>query len=213
MCQAGGTMLCSSGLKSANGCAYLTPTRRSAAAPARIAPSATVGPPKSASARRRAGGASDFGGASADELGNVPGGHDHSVHSGALELRDLVAAADRQLRDRELPGRHVLKQVERALERILVAVGAREQEDLGIEPLERGLELFLVAHLDRALEAEIDGFPVKALEPTVLFFEPGDGEHAGVCLRGARVLRRSVRPPEQRETRRVADCLDRSMER
>src|ERR671935_1797700 len=164
MCQARGTMLCSSGLKSANGCAYLTPTRRRAAAPARMAASATFGPPHTASARRRAGRASGFGGASADELGNVPGGHDHGVHSGTLELGDLVAAAHSQLGDRQLPSRDVLKQIEGALERLpIVSGGPREQEDLGIEAFERSLELLLVPDLDRAFQAELDGLAVEAL--------------------------------------------------
>src|SRR5215470_16622975 len=100
MCQARGTMLISSGLKSANGWAYATPTTRSTAAPARIAASAAVGQPRSASTRRRSaaglGAGLDLGRVSADELGNVPTGHDHGVHSRPLELRDLVAPADRQ---------------------------------------------------------------------------------------------------------------------
>ena len=54
---------------------------------------------------------------------------------GALEREHLVARRDVDLRDRELPGRHVGQQLEHRVERIGVVVGAdrREQEDLGVE--------------------------------------------------------------------------------
>ena len=48
----------------------------------------------------------------------MPGGDEHRVEAGALELEHLVAVADVDVRDRELPGRHVGEQLERELERI-----------------------------------------------------------------------------------------------
>src|SRR5689334_13081117 len=142
MCHARGTMLCSSGLKRAYGWAYATPTTRSAAAAPRIAAKATFGPPQSASARRRGGGVSDVWGVSGDELGNVPAGHDHGVHSSTLELGHLVTAADRQLGDRELARRHVLQELEHVLQRLVVP--AHEHEQLRVELLEHRCELVFV---------------------------------------------------------------------
>src|SRR5262245_50251151 len=216
MCHARGTMLCSSGLKSAKGWAYETPTSRSAAAPARIAANASLGPPQAPtfSTRRRSGGAtgSDVGGASADELGNVPGGHDHGVHPGALELGHIVAATDCELRDRELSCRHVFEEVERALQRPLVAaLASRQQEDLGVEPLEGRLELLLVTSLEGALEAQVERVAVGLLELPVLVFELREREHAGVRLGRTRELGRAVRPPQQRQARRLPDQVDRLM--
>src|SRR4051812_460736 len=214
MCQARGTMLCSSGLKSANGCAYVTPTTRSAAASPRIAAKASFAPPQIASGLRRGGGGSDVEVVSADELGNVPAGHDHGVHSCPLELGHLVPAADRQLRDRELAGRHVLQQVERSLQRALVAaVTGGQQEDLRVDALERGLQLLVVAHLDGALEPQVEHRAVGLLQLAVLASELGQGQYAGVRVRRTRPLGRAVRPPEQRQTRRLADGVDRVVER
>src|SRR5262245_405519 len=216
MCHARGTMLCSSGLKSANGWAYVTPTSLSAAAPARIAANASLGPAQTTSARRRSGGASgsDLGGASADELGNVPGGHDHGVHPGALELCHVVAAADGELRDRELSCRHVLEEVERALQGVFILlVSCREEEDLGVEPLERLLELFLVANLDRALQAELERVAVGRLELPVLVVELAERQDTGVRLRRVRELRRAGRPPEQRQAGRLPNLAHRRVQR
>src|SRR5262245_7726403 len=215
MCHARGTMLCSSGLKSANGWAYVTPTSLSAAAPARIAANASFGPAQTTSARRRSGGASgsDLGGASADELGNVPGGHDHGVHPGALELGHVVAAADGELRDRELSCRHVLEEVERALQGVLVLlVTCCEQKDLRVEPLQHLLELFLVANLHRALQAELERTAVGRFELPVLVVQLAERQDAGVRLRCLRALRRAGRAPEQRQAGRLPNLAHRRMQ-
>src|SRR5437763_3660073 len=91
--QARGTTFCSSGSRSEPyGSPYWMPTSRSAAAPARIAPSATPGPPQLDGWRR-----------ATDELGDVSGGDDHGVDPTPLELDDLVASNVLRLRDRELP--------------------------------------------------------------------------------------------------------------
>src|SRR3954451_19818007 len=156
---------------------------RSVAARARIAAKATFGPPQSASARRRGGGASDVGVVSADELGNVPAGHDHGVPPRPFQLSDLVAPAARQLGDRELPRRDVLEQVEHPVERPLVtALARREQEDLWVDTLERRLQLRLVPHLDGTLQSEVQRRAIRLLELNVLVRELCEGEHAGVSL-------------------------------
>ena len=51
-------------------------------------------------------------------------GDEHGVEPGALELQHLVAVADVDVGDRELPGRHVREQLERELERVAVVVAA-----------------------------------------------------------------------------------------
>src|SRR5689334_21206708 len=107
MCQARGTTFCSSGFSSEPyGSPYPMPTRRSAAAPARIAASAACGPPQllGLDRRRRA----------TDELGDVPGRHDHRVDAAPFELDDLVARDMRRLCDRELADRDVREQLQRA---------------------------------------------------------------------------------------------------
>jgi hypothetical protein len=78
----------------------------------------------------------------ADELGDVLRRDDHRVHPPTLELEHLLAREPVRAHDRELPGGNVGEQVERMLE-----VAAGQQEDLGIEQLERALELFLVCLL------------------------------------------------------------------
>src|SRR5881628_3592358 len=104
-----GTTFCSSGWRiDPYGSPYWIPTSRSAAAPARIAPSAARGPPQfdGLDGRRRA----------TDELGDVPGRHDHRVHSAPLELDDLLACHVARFGDRKLSDRNVREQFERALE-------------------------------------------------------------------------------------------------
>ena len=53
-----------------------------------------------------------------------------------------------------LPGGYVGEQLEHRVERVVVLVGAlaAEQEDLGIEQLERELQLLLVANVDDELD-------------------------------------------------------------
>ena len=46
-----------------------------------------------------------------------------------------------------------------------VPIARREQEDLRIEALERELELLLAAHLDDAVEPELERFGVRRAEP------------------------------------------------
>ena len=50
------------------------------------------------------------------------------------------------------------------------------------------------------------------LELAVLVGELREGEHAGICVRGPRLVVRAVRPPEQRQARRLADRLDAGVE-
>src|SRR5262245_5024587 len=95
MRQARGTTFCSSGFSSEPyGSPYWIPTRRSAAAPARIAASAARGPPQFELL--------DGWGRATDELGDVPRRHDHGVDAAPLELHDLVPRDVRRLGDREL---------------------------------------------------------------------------------------------------------------
>ena len=56
----------------------------------------------------------------ADERRHVPGCDEHGVEAGALELEHLVAVADVDVGDRELPRRHVREQLEGELERVAV---------------------------------------------------------------------------------------------
>src|SRR5260221_5550996 len=81
----------------------------------------------------------------AEAIGIVPG---------AMEGYHVVPGRDLDLGDRELPRRHVRKELEHRLQRILVVVGRtrREQEDLGVKLLERELELLLVANVYNRFE-------------------------------------------------------------
>src|SRR6266511_5675037 len=145
-------MFCSSGFSRLRyGRPYCTPTSRSAAAPARTRARIVRDPPQRASG-------SDGGGLVTDERADVVRLDDHGVDPGTLECDHLVARRDRNVRDRELSRRHVRKQLEHVVEWVRVAVVglAREQHDLGIDVLERVLELLLVAHLDDAVEAELE---------------------------------------------------------
>ena len=83
--------------------------------------------------------------------------------------------------DRELPGRDGGEQVEQAVERRLVArLDRREEEDLGVDPVERGLELLLVPHFDGAVEAELERLFVQGLEAAGLVLECAAHQHPRV---------------------------------
>ena len=86
----------------------------------------------------------------AHQLADLLGADEHGVHSGPLEGEHFVAGRDFDLGDRELPGRYVREQLEHRVEWIdvLVDVVRVQEEDLGIEPFERQLELLFVAHVD-----------------------------------------------------------------
>src|SRR5580765_2129464 len=86
----------------------------------------------------------------ADELAHVLGADEHCVHPSPLECEHLVAVCDVDLGDRELPRRHVGKQLEHGVERVdvLVDVVRIEEKDLWVEPFERESELLLVANVD-----------------------------------------------------------------
>ena len=66
-----------------------------------------------------------------------------------------------------------MEQREEDPERVVVrAFAGREQEDLGVEALEREQELVLVAHGDHAVEAGLDRVGEQRLEAAVLGLEP-----------------------------------------
>src|ERR671915_2221658 len=86
------------------------------------------------------------------ETGDGAAGDDDPVHARALELGDGVACHTRQLDDGELAGRYVGEQRERTLERALRILRRRgEQEHLGVDRVERGAQLVLVADPDDEL--------------------------------------------------------------
>src|SRR4029450_1883376 len=132
-----GTMFRSSGFRRGTGRPYWRPTRRRAAASTSRAASATHGPPHRLTAE------SDLRGSRTNQACEVLRSDDPGVHSGALQLGDLVGGRDLDVGNRELAGRDVREQVEHALEGIVGVAGPlrREQEDLRIEPFERELEL------------------------------------------------------------------------
>ncbi len=107
--------------------------------------------------------------------------------------------------DGELAGGNVWEQVEDPLERRLVVVGVarREQEDLRVDPLERGSQRLFVVDVDDDLEAELDRPPVQLLE-VVLVVVLFDHDQAGVRARLVRGLGRGVDAEEDRKRRRVA---------
>lgn len=64
-----------------------------------------------------------------------------------------------QLRDRELARGHVLEKREQGLEGIVIRLRVRAQEeDLGIELVERTLEIIRVRHLHDAFDTELQSF-------------------------------------------------------
>jgi hypothetical protein len=131
------------------------PTKRSAAARATTAARAVPLPPQRVSAQRanalRA--KLDLGRGVADELGDVSRSDDDRIDSRPLELVNLFATPHRHVGHRELAGRDVREQLERAAESIILVVGRAgpEQEDLRVEPVESELKLLLASHLDNAV--------------------------------------------------------------
>src|SRR5947207_4880907 len=165
------------------------PTSRSAAAPARIAPSATPGPPQLDGWRR-----------ATDELGDVSGGNDHGVDPAPLELDDLVARHVLRLRDRELPDRDVAEQLERLLE-----VWDGEVERLGVVQLEHALELLLARnahdHVEPDAGRRLRGL-AQAQALVVLVVGRDDEDRVGAG--GVRLAERASAAPEDRQLGRVA---------
>ena len=111
----------------------------------------------------------------------------------------VVAA---QLRDRELPGRHVREQLEHAVERLLVVLGLpwREQEDLRVDALEDELELLLVADVDHALEPEAERPRVVRLELVLLVVVVLGDQHPAVAPASWRLVRRLAAEEERAAT-------------
>src|SRR5205814_7321094 len=107
---------------------------------------------------------------SADERRDLGAVDDDRVAAGAFELLDLFAIRQLQVGDRELARRHGSEHLEHDLERGLVvfALDRREQEDLRVDPLERLLQLFLVANLHRTVEPELDRLRMELLQPSVV---------------------------------------------
>lgn len=100
-----------------------------------------------------------------DERGDLAPRNDHRVDAGSLELGDILSARVAELCDRELAGGHVVEERKQHLERILLgALLDREEEDLGVDLLERLLEGVRGRHPHDALEsvrvALVPGRPV-----------------------------------------------------
>src|SRR6476646_10728643 len=111
------------------------PTRRIAAAPARIATSAAPRPPHRVSAQRSTAVAVlDLWRFVTDELGDVSRFDDDRIDSRPLELVDLFAARHSHVRDRKLPRRYVRQELESLTECVRVhPVSRRQQEDFRVE--------------------------------------------------------------------------------
>src|SRR5579862_4428142 len=116
---------------------------------------------------------------------------DDCVAAGALELLHLVAVRQLEVGDRELAGGNSREQVEHDVDRGLV-----------VHSLERALELFLVANLDRAVQAEIDRLGMELLQPAVVVLEGVEDEEIRI-RRGRSSLERHVRSPEDRQRGRL----------
>src|ERR671914_1393804 len=127
------------------------PTSRSAAASPRSAASASHGPPQRLSAR------SDLRRRRTDEVRDVARADDDRVDTRTLELGDLLPRRHGQVGNRELSGRDVLEQIEHVLQRVgtLVAAPRGEQEDLGVDAVERSLEGLCVLDADDALQSAL----------------------------------------------------------
>src|SRR2546423_13942980 len=149
-------MDCSSGLsRFPNGRPYWMPTDRRAGARARIAASTVPGPPNWRPAQRSAAGVRlGLRRTVTDELGDVRRADDHRIDSGPLELLDLLATRDRDVRDRELARRDIRQELERVAESVFVVAPGSEQEDLRIKALERELELLLGADRHDAVDPQ-----------------------------------------------------------
>ena len=108
---------------------------------------------------------------------------------------------ERQLRDRELPRGHVGEERQHPVDRLLVVVRAAggQEQDLGVEQLERQLELVLIGHLDDGLEPVRERLGVQPLELAVVLVEAGDHEHDAVRggIGAARENRQAGRVPQR----------------
>ena len=86
------------------------------------------------------------------------------------------------LGDDQLADGNVRQQLERALEVGLAFLGVAlgDDEDLRVDPLERLLQLLLVANVERAVEAEVACGGDELLEQVVLVGEILEDEDAGI---------------------------------
>jgi SAM-dependent methyltransferase len=152
----------------------------------------------------------NFGRRLPDELGNVSHADDDRVDSRSLQLHDLLARHHGYVCDGELARRNVREEVKCALKRLRVRItGHAEQEDLGIEPFQRQLELLVVVDLDDAIETEVERGSVRRFEPVAVFAEFLDDDEACVRAGPRRVGRSALRAPENGELGRVAQRVDR----
>src|SRR5262245_1420558 len=210
-------MFCSSGSsRLPNGSPYWIPTSRSAAASARMA--ARNGSDLRTRIRTtfglrgaRGGGTAlstsrnvlDGGRHAADEVGDVRRLDEHRVDAGPFERDHVVAGRCAEICDRELAGRDIGQQVEDPVEVVLVVLGVarREQEDLGIDPLERRLDRLVVVHVGDDLQAERAGPRVQLLQVFLVGVLLDDGQAGtGSCL--VRGLGRRVDPEQDRQLAR-----------
>src|SRR5256885_2088830 len=203
-------MDCSSGLsRFPNGRPYWMPTDRRAAAPARIAASAVPRPPHWLPAQRSAARVRlDLRRTFTDELGDVCRADDHRIDSGPLELLDLLATRDRDVRDRELARRDIRQELERVAESVFVVVPGSEQEDLRIEALERELELLFVADRHDAVEPQVGRLCLLTCQPVIVVAGIPDRDQPGVGSRQRGLARRPRRPPQDRELGDGPQVLD-----
>src|SRR5512133_713056 len=143
------------------------PTRRIAAAPARIATSAAPRPPHRVSAQRStAVPALDLWRCVTDEHGDVSRFDDDRIDSRPLELVDLLAARRSHVRHCELARRYVRQELESLAHCVRVQpVTRRQQKDFRVEAFERELELLLASNLDDEVEPQLHCLCVLASEP------------------------------------------------
>ena len=82
--------------------------------------------------------------------------HQHGVDADPLELVELVARVDARLRHDGLAGGHVGEQLERPLEvdAEVGEVAVVDADDVGVDDLQRALELVLVVDLDEHVEVQ-----------------------------------------------------------
>src|SRR5436190_5634855 len=170
---------------------------RSAAAAARSAASHPSGRPHRSTRARGRKERSDLWGLLTDELADVARGDENGVDSRPFEREHFLARRDVDVRDRELPRRHVREELEDRVQRVgvVVAVPDREQEDLGVELLERALELVLVA----------DRHDVLDVARRRLVVGP---DRVRVRVDGL-----AAADPQQGESRCLADAGDRAVDR
>src|SRR5687768_16036089 len=92
--------------------------------------------------------------------------NENRVDAGPLQREHLLTRLDPGLGDDQLAGGHVRQQVERPLQVLLVVVEPRfrDENDLGVDALERLLELVLLANLDGAVEPEVERARIELFE-------------------------------------------------